>query len=188
MPFSFSWPYSTPVTASVIVHSSITFLTGKCNVVLCFFCWTACCEVTYFSHVSFCSPLEKNWEECIVEQASFSDAAVKWRPELEQFPKPQTKKVHYVFITTPLSDWLEPCTSNWTFMVVMIYRVASVAPVFSKASGSVDAVLLCGSRARVANRLVRSLLVQVTCKCSTLLLQPVELLGMPVQTLTQVIY
>lgn len=71
-------------------------------------------------------------------------------------------------------------------MIVMIYRVVSAAPVFSKASRSVDAVPLWGSRARVANRLVSSLLVQVTCKCGTLLLQPVELLGMPVQTLTQV--
>lgn len=64
----------------------------------------------------------------------------------------------------------------------MIYRVASVAPVFSKASRSVDAVPLWGSRACVANTLVRLLLVQVT--CGALLLHPVELLGMPVQTLS----
>lgn len=73
-------------------------------------------------------------------------------------------------------------------MLVMIYRVASAAPVFSKASRSVDAAPLWGSRAHVANRLVRLLLVWVTCKYGTLLLQPIGLLGMPVQTLTQVIY
>jgi len=65
-------------------------------------------------------------------------------------------------------------------MVAMIYRVASAVPVFSKATRSVRAVPVWGSRPHVASRLVRSLLVQVTCKCGILLLQPVELLAMPV--------
>lgn len=104
VPFSFSCPYSTPVPASVMVHSSITFLTLKRSVVLCFFCWAACYQVTYFFHVSFSSPLEKNWEECMVEQASFSDAAVKWRPELERFLKPQTKKC--IMCSNNSFEWL----------------------------------------------------------------------------------
>lgn len=32
--FSFIWPHSTTVTASVRDHNSVTFLTGKCSAVV----------------------------------------------------------------------------------------------------------------------------------------------------------
>lgn len=61
----------------------------------------------------------------MLEQTAFfcAAAAVKQRAELEWF---LTKtKVPYVFLTTPLSEWLDPCTSNWIFFVVVVYKVGS---------------------------------------------------------------
>lgn len=77
----------------------------------------------------------------MLEQTAFfcAAAAVKQRAELEWF---LTKtKVPYVFLTTPLSEWLDPCTSNWIFLWWWFIKLV---PEFSRPAGG-----WCGDDAEV---------------------------------------